>query len=204
MFEAFLVKSTIDRLTKESKQAGLPVKLHIGCGANYFKGWINIDNNSDHNIRKLDLNWDLRMPMPFEDGSIDFIYHEHFLEHLTVEQGRSAIKDFMRTLKPGGVMRIAMPDLEMCMKEYLNPDWKNNPVLKKWGLGHVQTKAELLNIYFRSWGHKWLYDSEELARRLKDAGCFNIKQCDFRQSDYTDLQNLEIRDESVLIMEVIK
>lgn len=31
------------------------IPLHIGCGTLYKEGWINIDNNSDHNIQKLDI-----------------------------------------------------------------------------------------------------------------------------------------------------
>jgi len=88
------------------------IKLHLGCGTIYKEGWINIDNNSDKNIQKLDLDWDLRNSLPFPDNSVDFIFNEHFLEHLTVEEGIQAIKDFFRVLKPGGTMRIAMPDLE--------------------------------------------------------------------------------------------
>lgn len=37
-------------LIRGQNEAGLPVKLHLGCGTNYFDGWFNIDNNSDQNI----------------------------------------------------------------------------------------------------------------------------------------------------------
>jgi len=181
-------------------------KLHIGCGTVYKDGWINIDNNSDNNIQKLDLNWDLRKSLPFPDDSVDFIYNEHFLEHLTVEEGILAIKDFYRVLKPGGVMRIAMPDLESTVSVYFEKDWKEKykSFYKKFGLTFIQTRAENININFRWWGHKWLYDWEELERRLKEAGCRNIKQCQIFQSEHLDLQNLETRDESTLIAEVTK
>jgi len=182
------------------------IKLHLGCGTVYKDGWINIDNNSDNNIQKIDLDWDLRNPLPFPDDSVDFIYNEHFLEHLTVEEGLSAIKDFYRVLKPGGVMRIAMPDLQNTVNAYFDENWKENSkvFLEKFGLTFIQTRAERINIGFRWWGHKWLYDWEELERRLKEAGCNNIKQCRIFESDYLDLQNLETRNESTLIAEVTK
>ena len=71
-----------------------PVKLHIGCGTVYLDGWINIDNNSDNNIKKLDINFDLRNPLPFKDDTVDFIFNEHFLEHLTIQEGQRTLKDF--------------------------------------------------------------------------------------------------------------
>ncbi len=187
-------------------QKAKAVKLHIGCGQNYFEGWINIDNNSDNNIAKLDLNFDLRNPLPFNDNSVDFIYNEHFLEHLNVEEGLRALQDFLRVLKPGGVMRIAMPDLQKIIQVYLDDNWKERcgKSLTKYGLGFVQTKAELLNINFRAWGHKWLYDWEELERRLKEAGARHIQQCVIYKSAHPELCQLETRPESTLIAEVCK
>ncbi len=183
-----------------------PKKLHLGCGRNYFEGWINVDNNTDGNITKLDLNFDLCNKLPFNDNSIDFIFNEHFLEHLSVEQGKRSLTDFLRVLKPGGVMRIAMPDLQKIVMAYLNDNWKNdgNAFLSQFGLSHVQTKAELLNINFRAWGHKWLYDWEELERRLREVGAKNITRCTIHKSEHIELCNLETRHESTLIAEVQK
>lgn len=79
-------KNVKDILQKEC------IKLHIGCGTVYKEGWINIDNNSDNNIKKLDFMWDLRKPLPLPENSVDFIYNEHFLEHLTADEGGGAFK----------------------------------------------------------------------------------------------------------------
>lgn len=195
------IKININNLIKNNV-----IKLHLGCGTVYKDGWINIDNNSDNNIQKLDINWDLRMPLPFPDNSADFIYNEHFLEHLTVEEGISAIKDFYRVLKPRGVMRIAMPDLESTVNAYFDENWKENnkSFFEKFGLTFIQTRAERINIGFRWWGHKWLYDWEELERRLKESGCEKIQRCTIFKSEYEELCNLETRNESTLIAEVTK
>lgn len=180
------------------------IKLNVGCGTDYKEGWINIDNNSDNNIERLDLNWDLRNPLPFRDSSVDFIFNEHFIEHLTVEEGQAAIKDLMRVLKPGGVLRVAMPDLEIAVDQYLNLPLSKDPTIKRFNLDFIKTRAERINLSFRGWDHKWLYDWEELERRLREAGCGNIKRCKLGKSQYSELQNLETRDESTLIAEVIR
>jgi len=181
-------------------------KLNIGCGTDYKNGWINIDNNSDNNITQLDLNWDLRKPLPYEDGTIDFIFNEHFFEHLTPEEGVETMKDLYRILKPGGVLRVAMPDLEQIVDNYSNLPLDKDPVLKTFKLDFIKTRAERINISFRNWGHKWLYDFEELSRRLQQAGFSGSKitRQDRQKSGYPELVNLEIRDESILVVEAIK
>lgn len=157
------------------------VKLNIGCGTDCKDGWINIDNNSDENIEKLDLNWDLRYLLPFPENSVGYIFNEHFIERVTVEEGQVAIRDLMRVLKPGGVMRIATPDLEF-----------------------IKTRAERINVGFRYWGHKWIYDWEELERLLREAGCVKVKRMKLGESKYTSLRNLETRPKLTLIAEVTK
>lgn len=183
------------------------VKLNVGCGTDYKKGWINIDNNSDHNIvqGKLDLNWDLRYPLPFPESSVDFIFNEHFIEHLGVDEGQVAIRDLMRVLKPGGVMRIATPDLEYVVYKYTTlPIAKDTSLSKFSSLNNIKTKAERINAGFRFWGHKWLYDWEELERRLIEAGCAKMIRCELYKSIHKDLQNLETREGSTLIVEITK
>lgn len=180
------------------------IKLNIGCGTDYKKGWINIDNNSDDNIEKLDLHWDLRYPLPFEDNSVDYIFHEHFMEHLDVAEGINSTRDCLRVLKPGGVLRIATPDLAKTVDKYLHVEIEDDKTIKKYQLDFIKTKAERINVAFRWWGHKWLYDWEELERRLKEAGCTKIKHCTFGKSTHKALSKLETREESTLIVEVTK
>lgn len=204
IIETFIQKRKFSDLLSFYNSKRKKVKLHVGCGTNYFSNWINIDNNSDNNIEKLDINWDLTNPLPIPPESVDFIYNEHFLEHLSISEGQRTIQDFLRVLKPGGVLRIAMPDLEYCMKEYFNPKWKEAPYLSKFNLTFIKTKAEMINVNFRYWGHQWLYDAEELKRRLKEAGCKQVKICKIRKSQHKTLQNLETRDESTLIAEITK
>lgn len=137
---------------------------------------------------------------------MNILYNEHFLEHLTVEEGLAALKDFRRILKSGGVLRIAMPDLQDVIKSYLNPNWKidQKEFLEKYRLDFIKTRAERINISFRWWGHKWLYDWEELDRRLKEAGFADVKRCRLYESDFTELRNIESRPESTLIAEAVK
>lgn len=175
------------------------LKLNIGCGEVHMDGWLNIDSESE----KADLMHDLRKPLPYNDNFVDFIYSEHFIEHLTPEEGESVFKETYRVLKNNGVMRIATPDLDYIVFRYLS-GWKKQAWIEEYGYSYIQTKAEMINIMFNHWGHKWLYNFEELRRRLKSASFTNIKRVKLGTSDYGVLQNLETREDSKLIVEAVK
>lgn len=175
------------------------LKLNLGCGNVYLNGWINIDCDS----KKADLNMDLRNPLPYQDNTIDFIYSEHVIEHFTVKEGLALLKECYRVLKPGGIIRIATPDLNYTMFRYYF-FWRNQSWYKQFGYQWIKTKAEMINICFREWGHQYLYNKEELKRRIQEAGFNKIYQVKHSRSNYTELKHLETRKESNLIIEAVK
>lgn len=176
-----------------------PLKLHIGCGQIHFPGWIHLD--ADSSLPHLDAVWHAADRLPCEDGACDFIYNEHFLEHLSVKEGAYFLSECRRVLSPKGVLRIGMPDMNEFVRQYWEQDWDHQPWLKKYGYTWIANRCELLNIVFREWGHLWLYDREELHRRLTDAGFKSIRDVEPNQSAYAELQNRESRLETTLICE---
>ena len=179
----------------------VPYRLHFACGKVRLPGWINIDRDQASEI--IDVSWDVRQPFPIADGSCEYIFHEHFLEHLTVPEGLAFLHECRRLLAPGGVLRVAMPDLAECVRQYYEDDWRQ-PWMKKYGYEWIQTRAETINIAFRDWEHKWLYDREELHRRLRESGFATIRDCARLESDVLALRGLETREESLLVCEAIK
>ncbi len=173
--------------------------IHLGCGTVYLNGWINIDSESQN----ADLTLDLTNPLLFEDNTIDFIYSEHFIEHLTADEGLLLLNECRRILKPHGVIRIATPDLDYLMRRYF-VCWRRQDWIKSFGYGWLETRAEMMNLCFRGWGHQYLYNAEELRRRLKEAGYKKIYRKRFNKSTYNELRNRESRNDSKLILEAIK
>src|SRR5450432_493903 len=90
--------------------------LNLGCGDRFIESWINIDfiSNSPY-VRQHDLNTGI----PIGDNSVDVVYHSHILEHFTKGKGEQLVKECFRVLKPGGIIRIAVPDLEQLARQYL-------------------------------------------------------------------------------------
>ncbi len=176
-----------------------PYRLNVGCGQVALEGWVNVDVSSDSRV--VNLVWDARDRFPIDDGTCRFIYNEHFLEHLTIEDGVAFLRECRRILQPDGVLRIAMPSLEEVVRQYYENDWKDQPSLQRWNLTWIQTRAELLNVAFRWWGHQWLYDREELHRRLREAGFTVMRDVEIGMSTFPELRNRESRLESTLICE---
>lgn len=90
--------------------------LNLGCGNCFHKDWINIDFTSKS---KLVVQHNLLNGIPLKDSSIDVVYHSHVLEHFSRKDGENFIKECHRVLKKGGIIRVAVPDLESIAKEYL-------------------------------------------------------------------------------------
>ncbi|MBW4633620.1 MAG: methyltransferase domain-containing protein [Iphinoe sp. HA4291-MV1] len=91
-------------------------KLNLGCGDKYLADWINIDFNSKHSDV---IPHNLLQPLPFPDNSLDVVYSSHVLEHFSREEGERLIRECFRILKPNGILRIVVPDLEQTCREYL-------------------------------------------------------------------------------------
>lgn len=90
--------------------------LNLGCGSKYHKDWLNIDFDSSSKFVKAH---NLLKGIPIKDDSVDVVYHSHVLEHFSKEEGFNFIQECYRVLSRGGVIRIAVPDLEIIVKEYL-------------------------------------------------------------------------------------
>ena len=90
--------------------------LNLGCGSHFHPDWVNLDfhSNSDHVTAH-----DLRKGIPFEDETFEVVYHSHLLEHFPRYKAKAFIEECFRVLRPRGILRIVVPDLEQIAREYL-------------------------------------------------------------------------------------
>jgi predicted SAM-dependent methyltransferase len=174
-------------------------KIHIGCGHNYMDGWINVDVDAP----KVDLKHNLLKKLPLPDNHFSYIFHEHVLEHFTKIEGEFVLQECLRLLKPGGVLRIAVPDLEEIIAQYSKENWKNQWWIQHYGYSHIETKCEITNLSFTEWGHKFLYDEEFLIKQLYKVGFSSVARVLPFKSEYKDLVHIETREDS-LVVEAVK
>lgn len=103
--------------------------LNIGCGNRFHPQWTNIDYICPDGCEVIVHN--LTRGIPFPESSFDVVYHSHLLEHLTRSQAMVLIEECYRVLKPEGIIRTVVPDLEKIARDYIH-------TLEKAALGSLE------------------------------------------------------------------
>lgn len=181
---AFRARSVVGPLTARRRLAG-STRLHLGCGDHVLPGWANLDLLGFPGV----VPWNLTRDLPVGDGTIDFIFSEHFIEHVTLEQAQALLRECHRVLRPGGVVRISTPDLRKLTTEYQagrTSEWTDVDWVPA-------TPCQMLNEGLRSWGHLFVFDPEELTSLFKEAGFIEVEHPGWRSSSHAPLRDLECR-----------
>lgn len=213
------------------------VKINLGCGYIGHPDWINIDYGILAFINKWPLLkrivfalklapevynrlWpknlrliDLRKSLPFGENSVDYIFTAHFLEHLYLYEAVGLLKRCFFSLKPGGTMRVVVPDLEAVIKQYQeSPDeLRKVEIINNHFTGGVGPGIEppslhqkMLNHFAR--GHRWLYNFAYLRKVLLLAGFSSSKiwRRQFQQGRVPNLDSLDNHPDHSLFVEATK
>ena len=123
----------------------------------------------------------LKYGIPFQDSSVDFIFSSHVLHHLYREEALALIREALRVLKPGGTMRIAVPDLEVIVGLYL--EGRREQALK-YLFYPKEPRSKLSRRCYQ-------YDFVLLKGLLEEAGVRNVRRCKFREGTVPDLDRLD-------------
>ncbi|HEY6141724.1 MAG TPA: methyltransferase domain-containing protein [Thermoanaerobaculia bacterium] len=188
---------------------GNPACLHLGCGQQVIDGWLNVDvYPSDRRVVAFDVRTGLHF---LDDASIDFIYNEHFFEHFDLRGGRKLLAECRRVLRPGGRMRISMPDLDRVVRRYL-AGWADGAGEFRdyrrafFGEPLLDTPGELLNLSLRGYEHRFLYAEPDIVRMLEQSGFRNVRRVAHGVSEAAAFVGLETRsaEKEPLIVEAEK
>ncbi len=188
------------------------VKLNIGpfiCMTHY--GWINIDkielsqfaNQNGYIFRQ----HDIANGIPYPNNLVDIIIASHFLEHLDREEGNKFLKDCLRVLKIGGIIRLTVPDTDLIIEKYrtgLISEYKDvNIGVEKAQLQNDDTQSlyELLLA-----GHKTIYGFDSLSKLLSNVGFDKVQEMEFGKSNSKaiETQTIDMYPTLSLYVEAIK
>lgn len=157
------------------------IKLHLGGGKKYLPGFVHIDTRKFSHIDYIASADKLDM---FEDNSVDLIYACHLLEHFKRSQTEKVLKEWHRVLKPGSILRLAVPDFKQLVKVYL----KHEDLSLVLGPLHGgQNYPE--NTHYIS------FDFDSLKKILTKIGFKDIRRYDWRKTihkDYDDFSQAYI------------
>lgn len=106
------VLTSDDSVAPADSQSAELLKLNIGGGGFDLPGYINVDRTHGREA----------YPLDYPDNSADAIHASHVLEHFPYGQTLAVLEEWTRVLKPGGRMRIAVPDVEWCARQILMDD----------------------------------------------------------------------------------
>jgi SAM-dependent methyltransferase len=135
----------------------------------------------------------LEYGLPFADQCADAIYSSHFIEHLTKQDSAHLLAEAFRVLKPGGLVRIGVPNLAFVVSLY-----------------KLEAERMLDNYFFVEHHgsyfarHKYMYDYDLLKSLLERIGFTNVSQCGFRQGRLPNVELLDNRPEDSLYVEATR
>ena len=172
-----------------------PYRLCLGSGRAPIDGWTNVDY-----YFPADVQLDLRYGIPVPDGTVELIYSEHLVEHLTLDANLELFHECLRVLAPSGRMRIATPDLAEIVRDYRS-EWRRHDWVNWDEHRWIDSGTRMVNVAVREWGHVYLWDFGELEQRLTDVGFTSVERFEVGESRNDALRGLETRADSGLIVE---
>ena len=127
-----------------------------------------------------------KVPWEYPDGSVHFIISSHMLEHLTRNEGKIFLKECLRVLRPGGTIRITIPDSKKIASVYalagLKGKYSDNE-----GVKNAEDEAEAF-WNFMTVGHKTAYDEESVIRKMVEVGFETVSKCNPDHSGSPEIQ----------------
>jgi len=158
-----------------SSTAGGPVRLNLGCGDKILPGYVNVDVAETRAGKRPDVLCDLHALTSFQDTSVDEILSVHVVEHFWRWEVVGVLKEWVRVLKPGGLMVLECPNLKSACEAFLaNPDLHAGP-------GQEGQRSMWVFYGDPSWRdplmvHRWGYTPQSLAALMAEVGLVNIRQ----------------------------
>jgi SAM-dependent methyltransferase len=208
-------------------------KIHLGSWRHAPESWINVDGSWNAWLSKrprlrravdalgvlpewANEPWpenvvvhDLRKGLPFPDDFAAAIYGSHILEHLYLDEAERLLAECFRVLRPGGILRLVVPDLRAVVDEYLGerPFADNEQKAAELRadranerLGLRDRHAPRGNPAYRTYAavkdfhsHKWMYDAESLTARFEAAGFAGVRERGYLESGIEGIEEVELR-----------
>ncbi len=212
------------------------MKVNVGCGQSPTQGWTNIDNSFSLRLaawptlvklaasagllarqqldfiefaRRSNIAWaDAATALPFPDDSVDAMYSSHMLEHLDRNEAVSFLASAKRALRPGGVIRLVVPDLRLLIDSYLRTGSADHFVESTLlAASKPQTPVQRLSsMVVGGRHHHWMYDAASLCELLTRAGFAEAAMVPAGTTRIPDPGELDLRERESesLYVEAIK
>ena len=180
--------------------------VQFGCGTCAPESWLNFDAGPAFLLEKRFpflkaslvrrgfpdypkniLYGDVIKGLPVAPNVAERVYCSHVLEHLALEDCRKTLRNVLSYLRPGGVFRFVLPDLEFYAREYLNSDQSNAAqiFMAETYLGEQVGARGLRSLPRAIFGrsqHLWMWDYKSFVPELEAAGFTALRRAQFGDS----------------------
>lgn len=196
------------------------IRLNLGCFSQVYDGWVNTDITPNIFIARIagaawalhaigvmsDEHFSLHQLGVFKkvrylnvarrfryaDHSVECAFCSHILEHLYPRDAAKMFSEVLRILKPGGVFRVVVPDLEWALRLYNRKD-----------------PAAFLNAMYEYSGgigknsHKWMFTDLSLKQFFESQGFIDVKVCGFQEGRLPNVEQMDCRPANSVFVEGI-
>lgn len=188
-------------------------KINLGSGPTSAAGWENIDWGMLPLLGMLKINilfsklgvigkdygvvwpkirwWDIRKGLPFTDNQANYIYCSNVLEHLQPDETKMVVAECHRVLKKRGILRVVVPDLDILIRKYKDPDIFNN---EYWGYEKKKYKSfkeKVMARFIRP--HQWMFNKKSFRTILVETGFKMIRFYKIREGECPNLDKLDLK-----------
>ena len=157
------------------------MKLHLGCWTRYIEGYVHVDLcDLPHIDYKSSID-----SLPFiHTNSVDTIYCSHAFEYFDRQMAPLVLREWRRVLKPGGILRLSVPDFAALIKVYEATNDINKVLGPLFGRMEVANVDPIQIIY-----HKTVYDFNSMFALLESEGFVNINRYDWRDTEHSAIDD---------------
>jgi predicted SAM-dependent methyltransferase len=184
---AWEIEAPLARLVQHGPPPG-PRKLNLGCGDVRPDGWLNADFATARWViqRRQWPQWsfDATRRWPCPDDYFDAIHCEHVLEHFPYADGIAMLEQCLRTLRPGGVLRLSVPDVAKFVDAYVRQQAGEMPAE---GFRSLGPGAMAISQLTQCDGHLSVWDASTMKQALLEIGFAIANECSFGESAIEDV-----------------
>lgn len=152
-----------------------PIKMHLGCGKRFIKGYVHIDMMDYPHI---DYMTSVDNLSKFRDECADVIYACHLLEHFKRSETEKVLREWYRVLQKGGILRISVPDFKQLIKIYENYEDLNLILGPLVGGQNYEYNF-----------HYMVFDFKTLKEMLLKVGFTEVRKYDWRKTEHADVDD---------------